>query len=54
MKSFDDLEFNAALFCDLSKAFDCVSHDVLLQKLRVYHFSVASVELLRSYLSGRS
>ena len=51
--SFDDQEFTASLFCDLSKAFDCVSHDILLDKLRAYHFSSDSVKLLSSYLSNR-
>jgi hypothetical protein len=33
---------------DLSKAFDCLPHDILLCKL-----SPKSVELLRNYLTGR-
>jgi hypothetical protein len=33
---------------DLSKAFDCLPHDILLCKL-----SSKSVELLRNYLTGR-
>lgn len=54
LRSFENFEFNAALFCDLSKAFDCVSHEILLRKLRAYHFGSSSVGMLRSYLSDRS
>ena len=38
---------------DLSKAFDCLSHDILLSKLSAYGLCADSVELLKSYLSGR-
>src|SRR3978361_1693924 len=38
---------------DLSKAFDCVSHSLLLNKLRYYGFSAHSVKLLASYLTKR-
>ena len=51
--AFTNLEYDAVLFCDLSKAFDCVDHGVLLRKLAPYGFSPDSVELLRSYLEDR-
>ena len=38
---------------DLSKAFDCLPHDVLLSKLSTYDLKNESVQLLNSYLSGR-
>jgi hypothetical protein len=38
---------------DLSKAFDCLRHDILLCKLSAYGLSPKSVELLRNYLTGR-
>lgn len=51
--SINRREVAAAAFCDLSKAFDCVSHGVLLQKLYVYGFRGAVLEWFRSYLSDR-
>ena len=38
---------------DLSKAFDCLPHDILLDKLSVYGMSTDSVSLLESYLLNR-
>lgn len=53
-EAFHGRKFNTVLFCDLSKAFDCVSHDILLNKLKAYNFSPNSVKLLKSYLSNRT
>ena len=38
---------------DLSKAFDCLSHNILLSKLSAYGLSEESVLLLKSYVSDR-
>ena len=38
---------------NLSKAFDCLPHDILLDKLSAYGMSSDSVSLLESYLSNR-
>ena len=38
---------------DLSKAFDCLPHEILLSKLSAYGLTDEAVLLLRSYLSGR-
>jgi len=38
---------------DFSKAFDCVNHELLLQKLRAIGFSQNALLWLRSYLSDR-
>ena len=39
---------------DLSKAFDSVHYDLLLEKLRGYGLSPAACNLVRDYLSGRT
>ena len=42
-----------ALMTDLSKAFDCLSHELLIAKLSAYGFSRASLKLINSYFSDR-
>lgn len=49
----NDGDFAAAVFCDFSKAFDCVSHDILLEKMQVYGFRGVSQRFFRSYLTSR-
>ena len=39
---------------DLSKAFDCLSHWLLIAKLKAYGLSEEAVKLLDSYLNDRS
>lgn len=46
-------EYCMATFLDLSKAFDCINHEVLLYRLLNYGFTNDSVALIRSYLSNR-
>lgn len=53
MEGFHQKRHTSTVFCDLSKAFDCVSHDLLLGKLRGYNFGEGSLRLLESYLSDR-
>ena len=42
-----------ALLTDLSKALDCLSHELLLTKLHAYGFSIAELRLIHSYLTNR-
>ena len=42
-----------ALLMDLSKAFDCLPHDLLIAKLEAYGFGIKSVRFLFSYLRHR-
>ena len=43
-----------ALFTDLSKAFDCLSHELLIAKLDAYGFAKKALKLVNSYLSNRT
>lgn len=51
---FETGGYTGALFCDLSKAFDCVSSSILIKKLDFYKFSVTSLNLIQSYLTDRT
>ena len=42
-----------ALMTDLSKAFDCLHHELLTAKLEAYGFDIKSVKLIQQYLSNR-
>ena len=49
----DNKKVFGALLTDLSKAFDCLSHDLLIAKLNAYGFSMAALRLVQNYLSNR-
>ena len=39
--------------CDLQKAFDCVNHEILLEKMKLYGISGTANKLMESYLENR-
>ena len=41
------------LLTDLSKAFDCLVHDLLIAKLNAYGFDYDALSLINNYLSDR-
>jgi hypothetical protein len=49
----DGSQSTAAVFCDLSKAFDSVNYDILLNKLKHYNFSDLALSWVQSYLKNR-
>ena len=52
-KSVDKRGVFRALFTDLSKAFDCLPHELLITKLDAYGFDKISLKLLHNYLTNR-
>ena len=52
-KSVDNGGAFGALLTDLSKAFDCLPHELLIAKLDAYGFDKSSLKLIHSYLSDR-
>ena len=41
------------IFCDFYKAFDCINHAMLLEKMKFYGVSGKFYNLVKSYLDGR-
>lgn len=51
--ALDNNEYVAAILMDLSKAFDCLPHNILLCKLSSYGLTENANKLIESYLSER-
>ena len=53
LKALDKHDNVAAILTDLSKAFDCLNHELLIAKLDAYGFSNSALTLVYSYLNNR-
>ncbi len=52
-RALDKSGIAGALLTDLSKAFDCLNHELLIAKMEAYGFDRKSLLLIASYLSNR-
>ena len=52
-KNLDNIKIVGAVLMDLSKAFDCIPHDLLISKMEAYGFSEDFFTFLYSYLKRR-
>ena len=49
----DNKEVFAAVFTDLSRAFDCISHELLIAKLNAYGFNIKSLDFILAYFTNQ-
>ncbi len=52
-KALDENKFASTVLMDLSKAFDCVLHGLLITNFKAYGLTNEACEFMSSYLSGR-
>ena len=52
-KDLDDNQSTAAAFLDLSKAFDSMSHEILLEKLHHLNSDEKAFKMIKGFLTGR-
>ena len=52
-KCIDDGNLVGAILMDLSKAFDCIPHDLLIAKLHAYGFQRGAFNYIYDYLKDR-
>lgn len=50
--ALDEKKEMGVIAIDLSKAFDCICHNLLLAKVKAYGVQEPALQLLRSYLHG--
>ena len=52
-KELDNSGFIGTIFMNLSKAYDCLPHDLIIAKFEAHGLSKRSLKLLLEYLEGR-
>ena len=52
-ESFERNQYTLGVFIDLPKAFDTISHSVLIKKLQMYGIRGVNLAWFRSYLANR-
>jgi hypothetical protein len=53
LNALNNKQIGRGIFCDLTKAFYCVNHDILILKMENYGVIGKGKELFQSYLKGR-
>ena len=52
-ENYDNLKISVAVFIDLAKVFNSISHEIFLKKVETYGFSESAVDLSASVLKNR-
>ena len=52
-KAVDNHKVSGAVLTNLSKAFDCICHDLLIAKVNAYGLSLAALKRITDYLQNR-
>ena len=52
-KALDNKKIAGGVLTDLSKAFDCLNHNLLVAKLDAYGFDTNALDYINNYLKGR-
>jgi hypothetical protein len=53
LTAWNNKDYVTSIFCDIAKAFDCVSHELLLMKLQYYGVQGVFLQWVKSYLQQR-
>ena len=52
-ENYDNLKISVAVFIDLAKTFNSISHEIFLKNIEPYGFSESAVDLFASFLKNR-
>ena len=53
-EAMENRQFSSVMTVDQTAAFDCVTHDILLDKLKLYKLGGKALKWMENYLNGRS